>query len=121
MRRILTLVGLFTGARGLDEMFDEVRGTIEDELDFRREADHGEEIAARFADVERLQLGGLLWPEAAGRLAGVTAGVRVRVPDEEGVAEVTLLTPNGDEEFLVLAQSRAPATFPLAASTEPSS
>lgn len=50
VRRILGLVGLFTGARGLGELFDEVRGTIEDELDFRREADHAEEIAARFAD-----------------------------------------------------------------------
>jgi hypothetical protein len=27
------------------------------------------EVAARFADVDRLHLGGLLWPEAAGRLA----------------------------------------------------
>jgi hypothetical protein len=27
------------------------------------------QVAARFADVERLHLGGLLWPEAAGRLA----------------------------------------------------
>jgi predicted unusual protein kinase regulating ubiquinone biosynthesis (AarF/ABC1/UbiB family) len=50
VRRILGLVGLFTGARDLDGLFDEVSALIGEELDFVREADHIEEIAANFAD-----------------------------------------------------------------------
>ena len=34
------------------------------------------QVAARFAEVERLQLGGLLWPEAAGRLANTAYATR---------------------------------------------
>jgi hypothetical protein len=34
------------------------------------------QVAARFADVETLQLGGLLWPEAAGRLAHTAYATR---------------------------------------------
>jgi hypothetical protein len=34
------------------------------------------QVAARFADVERLHLGGLLWPEAAGRLAHTAYATR---------------------------------------------
>jgi hypothetical protein len=34
------------------------------------------QVAARFADVEQLQLGGLLWPEAAGRLANTAYATR---------------------------------------------
>jgi hypothetical protein len=34
------------------------------------------EVAARFADVERLHLGGLLWPEKAGRLALTASATR---------------------------------------------
>ena len=34
------------------------------------------QVAARFADLERLHLGGLLWPEAAGRLAHTAYATR---------------------------------------------
>jgi len=34
------------------------------------------QVAARFADVERIHLGGLLWPEAAGRLANTAYATR---------------------------------------------
>lgn len=50
MRRILVLVGLITRARGLGAMFDEIRSTIETELDFAREAEQAERIAAQLAD-----------------------------------------------------------------------
>jgi len=45
-RRVLAIAGFFTGARGLDGVFDSVRTMIDEELDFRREADHTERIAA---------------------------------------------------------------------------
>lgn len=50
VRRILGLVGFFTGARGLDALFDEVAAMIHEELDFVHEADHIEQIAANFGD-----------------------------------------------------------------------
>jgi hypothetical protein len=34
------------------------------------------QVPARFADLERLHLGGLLWPEAAGRLAHTAYSTR---------------------------------------------
>jgi len=34
------------------------------------------QVAARFADLDRLHLGGLLWPEAAGRLARTAYATR---------------------------------------------
>ncbi|MGD8395421.1 MAG: hypothetical protein PVF43_08105, partial [Candidatus Eiseniibacteriota bacterium] len=37
------------------------------------------EVAARWADLERLHLGGLLWPEAAGRIARTAYVTRERV------------------------------------------
>lgn len=39
-------------------------------------ADAGVQVAARFVEVERLHLGGLLWPEAAGRLAHTAYATR---------------------------------------------
>jgi hypothetical protein len=36
-------------------------------------------VAARFPRVERLHLGGLLWPEAAGRLSGTAYATRESV------------------------------------------
>ena len=45
-RRVLAIAGFFTGARGLDGVFDSVQRMIDEELDFRREADHTERIAA---------------------------------------------------------------------------
>ncbi len=44
-------------------------------------ADDGAEVAARFPAAERLHLGGLLWPEAAGRLAHTAYATRERVGD----------------------------------------
>lgn len=49
-RRILAIVGLFTGARGLDVLFEEVSQMIREELDFVSEADHIDVIAANFRD-----------------------------------------------------------------------
>jgi len=58
------------------------------------------QVAARFADIERLQLSGLLWPEAAGRLARTAYLTREEVGrgqvilflDEPGFREWTLAT-----------------------------
>jgi hypothetical protein len=58
------------------------------------------QVAARFADVEHLHLGGLLWPEAAGRLArtayatreGKGRGQVILFLDEPGFREWTLGT-----------------------------
>lgn len=50
VRRLLAIVSLVTRARGLDALFAEVRGMIEEELDFVREAEHVEQVAAQFAD-----------------------------------------------------------------------
>lgn len=50
VRRVLAIVSLVTRARGLDALFAEVRGMIEDELDFAREAEHVAEIAAQLED-----------------------------------------------------------------------
>jgi len=58
------------------------------------------QVAARFAEVERLHLGGLLWPEAAGRLAhtayvtreGVGRGQVILFLDEPGFRDWTLGT-----------------------------
>jgi ubiquinone biosynthesis protein len=48
IRRILGIVQFFTRIRGLDSYHSEIRGMIFEELDFTKEADHIEEIAARF-------------------------------------------------------------------------
>jgi len=58
------------------------------------------QVAARFADIERLHLSGLLWPEAAGRLARTAYLTREEVGrgqvilflDEPGFREWTLAT-----------------------------
>ena len=58
------------------------------------------QVAARFADIERLHLSGLLWPEAAGRLSrtayltreGVGRGQVILFLDEPGYREWTLAT-----------------------------
>jgi hypothetical protein len=47
-------------------------------------------VAARFPDVERLHLGGLLWPEAAGRLSGTAYATRESV----GSGQVILYLDN---------------------------
>ena len=44
------------------------------------------QVPARFADIERLHLGGLLWPEAAGRLARTAYATR----EELGHGQVIL-------------------------------
>jgi ubiquinone biosynthesis protein len=55
IRRILWLVERILGIRGLDQLHAEVAATIAEELDFRREADSLEAIAANFpADGEVL-------------------------------------------------------------------
>ncbi len=41
-------------------------------------ADGGVDVVARFPAVDRLHLGGLLWPEAAGRLAHTAFATRER-------------------------------------------
>ena len=48
IERILRFVGLVTRVRGLDTNFSQVRAMILDELDFRMEARHIEDIAANF-------------------------------------------------------------------------
>ncbi len=50
IRRILGVVELVLGIRGLIEVYEQVHETILEELDFGREADSIEEIAARFRD-----------------------------------------------------------------------
>ena len=50
IRRILGVVQLFTGIRGLESYHTEVREMILAELDFTREAEHIQRIAARFTD-----------------------------------------------------------------------
>ena len=49
--------------------------------------------AARFAEVERLHLGGLLWPEAAGRLARTAYATR------EGLGRGQVILFSGDPGF----------------------
>jgi len=51
------------------------------------------EVAARFASIDRLHLGGLLWPEAAGRIAGTAYATREAV----GRGQVILFL--GEPEF----------------------
>ncbi|HKQ60830.1 MAG TPA: M14 family zinc carboxypeptidase [Candidatus Polarisedimenticolaceae bacterium] len=51
------------------------------------------QVAARFADVERLHLGGLLWPEAAGRLARTAYATR------EGVGRGQVILFLNEPEF----------------------
>lgn len=48
IRRILGLVQLLLGIRGLTEVYEQVRDTLAEELDFGREADSLEAIAANF-------------------------------------------------------------------------
>ena len=48
------------------------------------------QVAARFPDVDRLHLGGLLWPEAAARLARTAFATRERV----GRGQVILFLAN---------------------------
>ena len=50
IRRILAVVQLFTGVRGLESYHSEIREMILEELDFTREAAHIEEISAHFTD-----------------------------------------------------------------------
>jgi predicted unusual protein kinase regulating ubiquinone biosynthesis (AarF/ABC1/UbiB family) len=50
IRRILGVVQLFTGVRGLESYHSEIREMILEELDFTREAAHITEISAHFSD-----------------------------------------------------------------------
>ena len=50
IRRILRIVQFFTRIRGLESYHSEIREMILEELDFTKEADHIEEIAAHFLD-----------------------------------------------------------------------
>lgn len=50
IRRILGIVQLFTRIRGLESYHSEVRAMILEELDFAKEAEHIERIAAHFTD-----------------------------------------------------------------------
>ena len=49
LRRIFSIVGYFVRYQGLDEVYREIRSMILEELDFRREAENAERIAANFA------------------------------------------------------------------------
>ena len=50
IRRILRIVQFFTRIRGLESYHSEIKQMILEELDFTKEADHIEEIAAHFRD-----------------------------------------------------------------------
>lgn len=50
IRRIVGLLGIIIRVRGLHTQYDQVEATIWDELDFTKEAEHLETIAAHFSD-----------------------------------------------------------------------
>jgi predicted unusual protein kinase regulating ubiquinone biosynthesis (AarF/ABC1/UbiB family) len=79
VRRVLRIVSLATGARGLGELFDEVERTILDELDFTAEAHHLEAIAAAFADDPMIGCPEVVWELSTPRVlvTGFVDGVQV--------------------------------------------
>jgi predicted unusual protein kinase regulating ubiquinone biosynthesis (AarF/ABC1/UbiB family) len=50
LRRILGIVQHFVPYQGLDDVYREIRAIVISELDFRAEADHGDNIASNFTD-----------------------------------------------------------------------
>lgn len=44
IRRVIRIASFFTGIRGLDGLLEEITSMIQEELDFRREADHIQQI-----------------------------------------------------------------------------
>jgi predicted unusual protein kinase regulating ubiquinone biosynthesis (AarF/ABC1/UbiB family) len=90
VRRVLRIVSLATGARGLGELFDEVERTILDELDFTAEAHHLEAIAAAFADDPMIGCPEVVWALSTPRVlvTGFVDGVQVadlESLDERGI------------------------------------
>lgn len=64
IRRVLKIVQLVLRVKGIDTAFAEIRSMIMEELDFCREAEHLEAIAAGFADEAMIR-----FPEVVSRLS----------------------------------------------------
>ncbi|MCH9649268.1 MAG: hypothetical protein K0U98_13595 [Deltaproteobacteria bacterium] len=55
IRRVIKVAGFFTGIRGLDSLLDEITSMIHEELDFRREADHIQQIGAQLEGLPKIE------------------------------------------------------------------
>lgn len=86
VRQILGIVGLVTRARGLPDLFDEVRTMIEDELDFSKEAEHARVIADQFADDPSIAVPEVVAELSTPRVLVTTLFDGVKITDRDAVA-----------------------------------
>lgn len=84
--RILGLVQLLLGVRGLREVHEQVRDTIAEELDFLREADSLEAIAANFRGHPEVRLPAVVRRLSTRRVLTTHFVDGVKISDLEGLA-----------------------------------
>jgi len=85
MRRLLGIAQLVLRLRGFTAAFDEVREMILDELDFEREADYIEAIAANFADDPMVACPEVIRERSSRRILTTEFVEGLKITDREGM------------------------------------
>jgi ubiquinone biosynthesis protein len=86
LRNVLRLVEIAVGVRGLTAVFQELRAMILDELDFAKEADYAQQIAAAFVADAGVSVPAVVRECSTTRLLTMEFMDGVKVSDLEGLA-----------------------------------
>ena len=88
IRSILRLVERFLGIGGLDEQYAQLHAIVLEELDFVRERENLEAVAANFADDPRVEVPASVPERSAGRILTTTFVQGVKANDLEGLVHI---------------------------------
>ena len=90
MRRIFSIVQWFVPYEGLDDVYREIRAIVLSELDFRAEADHGDQIAANFPDRPDVAFPRVVRDRSTARVLTTHFEAGVKISDVAGLARFGL-------------------------------
>ena len=88
MRRIFSIVQWFVPYEGLDDVYREIRAIVLSELDFRAEADHGDQIAANFPDRPDVAFPRVVRDRSTARVLTTHFESGVKISDVAGLAKL---------------------------------
>jgi predicted unusual protein kinase regulating ubiquinone biosynthesis (AarF/ABC1/UbiB family) len=90
LRRIFRIIGYFAPYHGLDSVYRDIREMVLAELDFRREADNIERIAANFRGRNDIGFPRVVRPLSTGRVLTTEWIDGVKASDRERILELAL-------------------------------
>ncbi len=90
LRRIFAIVQWFVPYEGLDDVYREIRAIVLSELDFRDEADHGDEIAANFPDRPEVAFPRVVRERSTARVLTTHFEPGVKISDVAGCKQMGL-------------------------------